>query len=95
MTATRSRYLYICPTTQLLYQGAEQARKMKPEVPLDASDPRGHSLFAFNLAIMKKIDSCAHSVSIVYLINVKWQLILIGCLWKFNFRNIALWLAVK
>ena len=77
---------------------------MRPEVLLDALDcraqgrgydsPRGHLLFAFNLIIMKKIDSCAHSVPVVYLINIKWQFILIGYLWKFNFRNIAPWLAV-
>ena len=35
------------------------------------NSPRGRSLFAFNLGIMKKIDYCAHSVSVVYLINVK------------------------
>ena len=40
--------------------------------------PRGHSLFAFNLATMKKFVSCAHSVSVVYLINVKWQLVGMG-----------------
>ena len=76
-TATRSSYLYIRPTTKLLYQGAEQARKTRPEVTLDALDhgaqgcrfdsSRGCLLFTFNLAIMKKIYSCAHSVSVLYL----------------------------
>ena len=46
------------------------------EVLLDASNhgghgrgfdsPREHSLFDFNLAIMEKIDCCAHSVSVAY-----------------------------